>query len=189
MLHILHSCYSFRHIGGGFTISSRQQESGKGLTFPFFSGFAASDASGGRRFFSDWQSVKRRSPQCLSSHQNTVWWIPRPFSGDSQNTHCRPFDPDAVMQEASQHSAFPDGCFPLPEPRFMKASDLLTPHSFWRMKPGVFAFHFPKIWLPGTKQSCLGHETILFDAANYIVWLAKQYCSGHVLSVFRKWNV
>ena len=73
------------------------------------------------------------------------------------------------MQEASQHRTFPDGCFPLPEPRFMKASDLLTPHSFWRMKPGVFAFHFPKIWLPGTKQSCLGHETILFGSRNNIV--------------------
>ena len=75
MLHILHSCYSFCYIGGGFTISSRQLGNGKGLTFPFFSGFAASDASGGRRFFSDWQSVKRRLPQCLCSRQNTSWWI------------------------------------------------------------------------------------------------------------------
>ena len=37
-----------------------------------------------------WQNVKWRGLQCPSSHQNTIWWIRRVFSSDSQNTDwCR----------------------------------------------------------------------------------------------------
>ena len=43
--------------------------------------------------------------------------------------------------------------------------------------------------LPFSKDLTSGRETIVFGRWNYIVWRAKQYCSGHVLSVFRKWNV
>ena len=37
-------------------------------------------------------------------------------------------------------------------PLFLLPSDLLTRHTFWRVKLTSFYFHFPKIWLPGTKQ-------------------------------------
>jgi len=144
---------------------------------------------GGRSGIAFWQNVKRRGLQCPSSHQNTIWWIRRAFSSDSQNTDwCR----------QGRWNDIPEGvgngwvsffCFRFLMVPFLLPSDLLTRHTFWRKKPGVFAFQFPKIWLPGAKQLCLAGETILFEAANYIVWRAKQYCSGHVLSVFRKWNV
>ena len=58
------------------------------------------------------------------------------------------------------------------------ASDLLTRYSFWRMKPGIFAFHSSNIWLPRMKQYGLGGETILFELPNTSVWRVKQYCSG-----------
>ena len=45
---------------------------------------------GGHYWIAFWQNVKRRGLQCPSSHQNTVWWIRRAFSSDSQNTDwCR----------------------------------------------------------------------------------------------------
>ena len=43
-----------------------------------------------------WQNVKRSPPQCPSSHQNTVWWIRRAFSGDLQNTLCYGFDEKGI---------------------------------------------------------------------------------------------
>ena len=111
------------------------------------------------------------------------------FSGDSQNTHCCCVGNfSSFLRRLPAEAPFlvvPPSWIPL----FLLPSDLLIRHTFWRVKLTSFYFHFPKIWLPGTKQSCLGGETILFGAANYIVWRAKQYCSGHVLSVFRKWNV
>ena len=111
------------------------------------------------------------------------------FSGDSRNTVCRPFRCFRFLSDGSADGT----CHPAPSHRLLPVllivSEMLTASFFQRTKPVIFHFHFPKIWLPGTKQSCLAGETILFEAANYIVWLAKQYCSGHVLSIFRKWNV
>ena len=43
-----------------------------------------------------WQNVKRSPPQCPSSHQNTVWWIRRAFSGDLQNTLCYGFNEKGI---------------------------------------------------------------------------------------------
>ena len=111
------------------------------------------------------------------------------FSGDSRNADCRQFLLFCFLPGAPT-----DGTcrFVYPHrlpPALLIASEMLTASSFQRVKLGILLFHFPKIWLPRTKQSCLAGETILFDASNYIVWLAKQYCSGHVLSIFRKWNV
>ena len=137
----------------------------------------------------NYQNVKRRHPQRHFLHQRTSWNAKKAFWSDSQNTTWYGYGcfrcTEARLSAKQQHSHNEHGrdrCFLLP-------SELLTAHSFQRIKLGTFYFHLPKIWLPGMKQSCLEDETILFDAANYIVWLAKQYSSGHVLSIFRKRSV
>ena len=111
------------------------------------------------------------------------------FSGDSWNADCRQFLLFRFLPSVPAEGT----CRFVYSHRFLSAlliaSEMLTASFFQRVKLGISFFHFPKIWLPRTKQSCLAGETILFDASNYIVWLAKQYCSGHVLSIYRKWNV
>ena len=111
------------------------------------------------------------------------------FSGDSRNADCRQFLLFRFLPgvPADGTCRFVYSYWLLSA--LLIASEMLTASFFQRVKLGISFFHFSKIWLPRTKQSCLAGETILFDASNYIVWLAKQYCSGHVLSISRKWNV
>ena len=139
--------------------------------------------------FWKWQNVKRSPLYGSSLHPNTVLMDFLAFSDDSQNATCR--------RMACLYSVVSDkisALYPLSVHNriwllLLLPSDLLTLLTFWRAKLQSFDFHFPKIWLPGTKQTCLGGETILFEASNYIVWLAKQYSFGRVLSIFWEWNV
>ena len=99
-----------------------------------------------------WQNVKRRGLQCPSSHQNTIWWIRRAFSSDSQNTDwCRQGCWNDIMGgvENGWVSFF---CFRFLMLLYLLPSDLLTAPFFWRVKLTSFYFHFPKIWLPRAKQ-------------------------------------
>ena len=123
-----------------------------------------------------WQNVKRRTRQCPSSHQNTIGWIPRPFSGDLQNTHWHKFAPSVIISTQPKSGILPIRQQDSHTAHMMKPSDLLTRLTFQRTKPGVFAFHPPNIWLPRMKQYCLGSETILFDSSNTCVSHVKQYC-------------
>ena len=123
-----------------------------------------------------WQNVKRRPPQCPSSHQNTIGWIPRPFSGNSQNTHWHKFAPSVIIPTQPKSDNLPIRHQDSHTAHMMKPSDLLTRLTFQRTKPEVFAFHPPNIWLPWMKQYCLGSETILFDSSNTCVSHVKQYC-------------
>ena len=136
-----------------------------------------------------WQSVKRSLSWWLSLHPKYVLADFFAFSGDSRNADCRQFLLFRFLPGVPADGT----CRFVYSHRFLSAlliaSEMLTASFFQRVKLGIPFFHFPKIWLPRTKQSCLAGETILFDASNYIVWLAKQYCSGHVLSISRKWNV
>ena len=76
---------------------------------------------------------------------NTIGWIPRPFSGYSQNTPCYRFAGKGILMEHPEGIRLSREQPPLPIQRILLPSNLLTRHSFQRTKPGVFAFHFPKI--------------------------------------------
>ena len=133
---------------------------------------------GGHSGIAFWQNVKRRGLQCLSSHQNTVWWIRRAFSGDSQNTDwcrkgCWNNIPEGVGNGWVSFFLFLFPYIPLFITfRFVDSTLLLESET-----------HF--FLLSFSKDLTSGRETIVFGRWNYIVWGGKLYCLARETILFR----
>ena len=133
---------------------------------------------GGHYWIAFWQNVKRRGLQCPSSHQNTVWWIRRAFSSDSQNTDwcrqgCWNNIPEGVGNGWVSFFLFLFPYIPLFITfRFVDSTLLLESET-----------HF--FLLPFSKDLTSGRETIVFGRWNYIVWGGKLYCLAHETILFR----
>ena len=155
MLHILHSCYSFCHIGGGFTISSRQQESGKGLTFPFFSGLAASGVSRQTPLFS-------RLTKCQTKGSIVPFLAPKYELVDSE----------ALLRRFAKYTLLrmDDECCPCGRTGVLHFSQRI-PDTRYSILSETFRFidtahllesETPDLLLPFSKDLTSGRETIVF---------------------------
>ena len=129
-----------------------------------------------------WQNVKRSPPQCPSSHQNTVWWIPRPFSGDSQNTYGCRFHPFRFTTNSTAGSV---ASF------FYRTSGLTCPFNTFRFVDTAHLLEneTPIFFLSSPDHLTFAGQTILFEKWNYIVWLVKHLCFARETILFEPQNV
>ena len=113
-----------------------------------------------------WQNVKRRTPQCPSSHQNTIGG----FRGPSQAICKIHIDTNSLQALSSRHN--------LKATTFPYDSRIPTRHTWWNLpiywhasssserNPEFLPFILRIFDFHEWKQYCLGSEAILFDSEN-----------------------
>ena len=126
--------------------------------------------------FSVWHFVQGSPPQCLSSHQNTIWWIRRAFSGDSQNTLWHKFASSDIPMEVRRRPAvhtdtrFTVTCTLCHHLIFYVRGPSREWNSlFWHFIFQRFDFRARNNSVWGMKLYCLTPQTILFGSRNNIV--------------------
>ena len=129
---------------------------------------------------SPWQNVKWIAWECLSSHQNTIWWI----SWHSQAIRRIHFDA-YLCRMLSLWSVIRVKSF-IANARWMLPDALWKLPIYWRYSPSgewnlrflsfifrIFDFHGWNNIVWEVKLYCLTRQTLVFRSQNNIVWASK----------------